>query len=500
MRFFTLLFLMFLLSISIHPQSGSKKYNAFSGTTAITLEGGLNLANTDYLTLRPDYLVKAHAEYFFSTFTKSSFGIRLNAGSGFLKGEDKNINPPLFRTDMTLAGIGVMYALSIKDVIFPYFAVDVSNLWFEPKDEFGNILVGNYKKTEVNYGGEFGFRFLLTDNLSINWNTGIQISPNDYLDGIVKGANNDLFYFTSIGFSFSFYSERDSDSDGVEDSKDKCPDTPPKTKVDDFGCPLDTDGDGVADVFDRCPKTPKDIKVDKYGCPLDEDNDGVPDFTDICPETPQGIQVDDLGCPFDHDADGIPDYMDKCPDTPHDVEVDRHGCPLDSDLDGVPDNFDQCPATPAGTQVDSLGCPRVIEMKKEIKEEPKQEPKQETNIPTTVSDLKELTISSGSSFVKGKAELTDAGKAELDKLVQVMKNNPLSRWRIEAYTDNKAKEIDNQKISAEWARGVLNYFVSKGIPKIRFEIMGLGKSFPIGDNRTEAGRQKNRRVQIIRIN
>jgi OOP family OmpA-OmpF porin len=91
--------------------------------------------------------------------------------------------------------------------------------------------------------------------------------------------------------------ERDSDGDGVGDSKDKCPNTPKGVKVDAVGCPLDTDGDGVPDYLDKCPDTPKGVKVDSNGCPLDSDGDGVPDYLDKCPDTPKGVPVDAAGCP-----------------------------------------------------------------------------------------------------------------------------------------------------------------------------------------------------------
>lgn len=61
----------------------------------------------------------------------------------------------------------------------------------------------------------------------------------------------------------------DSDSDGVLDSRDKCPGTPAGTQVDASGCSeLDTDGDGVFDSKDQCPKTPRGDKVDANGCSL----------------------------------------------------------------------------------------------------------------------------------------------------------------------------------------------------------------------------------------
>ena len=61
--------------------------------------------------------------------------------------------------------------------------------------------------------------------------------------------------------------ERDSDGDGVGDSKDKCPNTPKGVKVDSVGCPIDSDGDGVPDYLDKCPNTPKGMPVDAEGCP-----------------------------------------------------------------------------------------------------------------------------------------------------------------------------------------------------------------------------------------
>ena len=89
----------------------------------------------------------------------------------------------------------------------------------------------------------------------------------------------------------------------------------------------------------------------------DSDNDGIPDSRDKCPGTPAGAAVDKDGCPLDSDKDGVPDYLDKCPGTPAGAAVDKDGCPLDSDKDGVPDYLDKCPGTPAGVTVDKDGCP-----------------------------------------------------------------------------------------------------------------------------------------------
>lgn len=60
----------------------------------------------------------------------------------------------------------------------------------------------------------------------------------------------------------------DSDKDGVEDSGDKCPNTPAGVAVTADGCPVDSDKDGVADYLDQCPDTNSKLKVDAKGCPV----------------------------------------------------------------------------------------------------------------------------------------------------------------------------------------------------------------------------------------
>ncbi len=65
-----------------------------------------------------------------------------------------------------------------------------------------------------------------------------------------------------------------------------------------------------------------------YRIVKDSDGDGVIDSKDLCPDTPAGVEVDEHGCPLDSDGDGVPDYLDKCPDTPMDLVVDEFGCPI----------------------------------------------------------------------------------------------------------------------------------------------------------------------------
>ena len=483
---FTFLLIALLLSSANYSQTAkTQRYNPFSGTIVFSVEGGTTLASTDYSGLGVDYLGRLSIEYFFPAWTKSGFGLRAFGSAGFLKGSDSNLDPQDFRTNLTSIGAGFIFDLSINDVAFPYLFAGIASLSFNPKGEGGvklpNNEAGAYKTSEVNYLGELGIRFPVTDNLSLNLSGGVQISPNDWLDDQAKGVSNDMFFTAMGGISYSFLTEFDSDGDGVVDSKDMCPDTPAGIKVDEFGCPIDSDRDGVPDYFDECPGTPQGAPIDKKGCPLDSDGDGVPDYTDLCPDTSPGVTVDEYGCPFDSDGDGVPDYLDQCPNTPYEVEVDKYGCPVDEDLDGVPDYLDQCPGTLPGVQVDEKGCELVIAP------------------PAPEVNLNQLVLSSETSFEFNSAQLKPAAFPELDKLLQQMKKYPMSRWKIEGHTDNVGSEDGNIKMSKLRAESVLNYFVSRGIPQGRFEVVGLGSRQPVADNATPEGKAKNRRVEIKRI-
>ncbi len=478
--YFSLLLLVVLNFYSVAQPIRGIYYHAFSNTVVLTVEGAATWEQTDYSGSTFDYLGKASLEYFLPSESRTSFGLRAFGGAGFISGKDEEQIPDQYRTTLKYLGGGIVFIYSLSKTVFPYFLAGASYLWFDPygssQQKLPNNAAGLYKKEEINYNAELGFRFLLTDDFSFNINGMAHISPNDYLDDYAAGVSTDLFYSIGAGFSYSFFSEKDEDEDGVLDSKDLCSGTPKGVKVDDYGCPIDGDRDGVPDYLDKCPDTPTRVLVDESGCPFDGDKDGVPDYLDLCANTLLNIPVDKFGCPKDFDDDGVPDFMDYCPDTPKGISVDNKGCSIDSDGDGVIDAKDKCPNTHAGKKVDEFGC--------EIKEEARE---------------KKVILSSGATFAFGQSALLPAAYPELDKLVKVMVESPSSRWRIEGHTDDKGPDWANKKISQERAESVFRYFVQRGISSDRFVVVGLGKDYPIADNITSEGMAKNRRVVIMRI-
>jgi outer membrane protein OmpA-like peptidoglycan-associated protein len=84
----------------------------------------------------------------------------------------------------------------------------------------------------------------------------------------------------------------------------------------------------------------------------------------------------------------------------------------------------------------------------------------------------------------------------LDKVVQLMQDNPTVKIQIEGHTDNIGKAADNLKLSENRAKAVVNYLVSKNISITRLTAKGFGSTKPVADNTSEEGRAQNRRTEL----
>lgn len=94
------------------------------------------------------------------------------------------------------------------------------------------------------------------------------------------------------------------------------------------------------------------------------------------------------------------------------------------------------------------------------------------------------------------SNLTASAKANLDKLVTVLKNNPDTNINIYGYTDSKGADAYNLSLSQRRANAVKTYFSSNGISSSRLFVEGMGEANPVASNETEAGRAQNRRVEF----
>jgi OmpA-OmpF porin, OOP family len=229
--------------------------------------------------------------------------------------------------------------------------------------------------------------------------------------------------------------DKDSDGDGVPDSKDKCP----TEKGTLNGCP-DADGDGIADVDDRC----KDVAglVRYQGCP-------VPDS----------------------DGDGVNDEEDKCKDEKGPKE--NFGCAWpDTDGDGVLDKDDVCPQVKGLAQY--KGCPLAVADSAEI------------------ISVTENAITYFGNFEFSQATLLPQTFALLKNIVDILKADPSLHVQIDGHADNLGTDAGNMRVSAERAKIAYDYFRSYNIADHRLKYAWHGATQPIDPEH----QWRNRRVEI----
>jgi OmpA-OmpF porin, OOP family len=245
--------------------------------------------------------------------------------------------------------------------------------------------------------------------------------------------------------------------------------------------PPDKDDDGIADEKDACPEVKGVANLDpkKHGCPPDKDEDGITDDKDACPEV-KGVADPDPkknGCPPDKDGDGIADAEDACPDVAGVPNVDpkKNGCPPDKDGDGIVDKDDACPDEPGLPDPDPKknGCPKVI------------------------LTAKAIVITEQIHFEFNKATIMADSDQLLTAIAKVLTDHPeIKKISVEGHTDNKGAAAFNQTLSQKRADAVVKWLSDHGVDKSRMTAKGFGMTKPIADNKSDEGREKNRRVEF----
>lgn len=102
-------------------------------------------------------------------------------------------------------------------------------------------------------------------------------------------------------------------------------------------------------------------------------------------------------------------------------------------------------------------------------------------------------------FATNSYQLPTAGLVELDKLVQVLQENPGLKVEISGHTDNIGTPRDNLTLSTNRAKAIVDYLTGKGIDAARLTYKGYGETQPVADNATEEGRARNRRTSFTII-
>ncbi|HEX5628671.1 MAG TPA: OmpA family protein, partial [Usitatibacteraceae bacterium] len=102
------------------------------------------------------------------------------------------------------------------------------------------------------------------------------------------------------------------------------------------------------------------------------------------------------------------------------------------------------------------------------------------------------------NFDTGKWDLKSDGQAAVREIVAALKSAPALKVAIEGHTDNVGQAAANKSLSEKRAQSVMAAIVAGGIDAKRLSAAGFGQERPVADNRSEEGRAKNRRVELVR--
>ena len=113
-----------------------------------------------------------------------------------------------------------------------------------------------------------------------------------------------------------------------------------------------------------------------------------------------------------------------------------------------------------------------------------------------MSDGKFITY--GITFDVGKATIKPESMGEINRIVQLMTENPDLKFSVEGHTDSTGNAASNQTLSEQRSQAIVAKLVEMGIAQDRLTAVGKGQNNPIADNSTDEGRAKNRRVEFVK--
>jgi len=322
-------------------------------------------------------------------------GTPLNVGGELLTGANAEVYLTVSDGAVIRLGPNTIFGLEMginsEEIIMPRFRLELGEmelasgsdgfLIITPKEVLGAI--GSAALVTVSAEGEAEMDCIAGDCFQYDGTDATEGVKDDLPD--VVAVVLDL-----VGAQFDLTGKpTDSDSDGVPDELDLCPEEGDHGfGLDSRGCPInnpseDSDGDGILNGEDECPNLAAEVtRLDQDGCPIyqDTDGDGIENSQDLCPtKGDKGYGLNNDGCPYsipDWDGDGYPDAMDACPTVyapsfgspmawydpaappnfwgcpyndwdhngiPDDAECEGDDCPPDRDGDGFLDDEDACP-------------------------------------------------------------------------------------------------------------------------------------------------------------
>lgn len=112
-------------------------------------------------------------------------------------------------------------------------------------------------------------------------------------------------------------------------------------------------------------------------------------------------------------------------------------------------------------------------------------------------DVMKITMTSQTAFDTGSAEIKPGFRSTMDRLADVVVRYQKTAITVVGHTDAEGTAENNRELSQRRAQAVVDYLESKNVNAARLTAVGRGETEPVADNKTEAGRRANRRVELL---
>ncbi|HEY2583470.1 MAG TPA: DUF6089 family protein [Mucilaginibacter sp.] len=421
----------------VKPFSGDDAFRTWS----IGVNAGILTPNTLFGSNDKQDFTSPNGEIGYSIYVKKqilpSFGVQADFLAGKLSGDNAHIdasgNSPInsFSTKLHYAAsLSAVFNLANinwhihKTVIEPYFTLGVGTMNYTPVVTYADGTVSNFKTDNNGVINELfvpagaGLKFNVAPFINIDLGYQVNFVYSDNVDGYKYGANNDKFSYAHLGLEFVL---------GNKAKPQLAMHNPVNSMREEYLLENSNTRASLQAEIDA-----EKAKNDQLRNDLNTTNANLAKFT------------------------------------------------TDSDGDGVPDFYDKCPNTPPGTKVDGSGCPLPVAKVYNITQEDK------TVVNEAVRNLE---------FDFAKSTIREHSFASLDKLADLLKQKNFN-LKLAGYTDNVGSVAYNLKLSKDRAEAVKTYLTGKGVDPAHIQAEGYGKANPIATNKTEKGRQTNRRVEF----
>jgi outer membrane protein OmpA-like peptidoglycan-associated protein len=305
-----------------------------------------------------------------------------------------------------------------------------------------------------------------------------------------KADKQDAFLTGLLGVRVgSGPSNPDIDGDGLLNKDEKRLGTDPKNP--------DTDGDGLKDGEEHLTYNTDPLKADTDGDGLtdgaevkthntdplkaDTDGDGLNDGVEITQYTTNPLKADT-------DNDGLNDGVEVMQYKTDPGKADTDGDKLN---DGTEVN--QYKTDPLKVDTDDGTVADGVEVERGSNPLVAAD-----DVPKIVMEVNKPIVLPGIVFKTNSADILPASEQILNDAYETLRDNTNVEVEIAGHTDDVGKDAANQTLSEKRAESVKAWLVAKGISAARITTKGYGETKPIADNKTDSGRQQNRRIEFTR--